>query len=138
MIFASGIGDVELGFAFLRRKQKKARAKTPSQLNLAACVKFKMDQLGYSQRDAVDSCKPSQLHGCGCFGAAPAPIAPAKAAPTVAVAPPVPIIHKARPVRMASPYRIMTTGCMPYFNPGNPYATIVASRISELVSRAVR
>jgi len=135
MIFASGIGDIELGFAFLRRKQKKARAKTSAQLNLAACVKFKMDQLGYSQRDAVDSCKPSQLRGCGCLGAAAKAAAPA---PTVAVAPPVPIIRKARPVRMASPYRIMTTGCMPYFNPGNPYVAIAASRISKLVSSAVR
>jgi len=89
MIFASGIGDVELG-------------------------------------------------GCGCFGAAAKPTAPAAPRPTAAVAPPVPIVRKARPTRMASPYRIMTTGCMPYFNPGNPYATIVASRISKLVSSAVR
>lgn len=89
MIFASGIGDVELG-------------------------------------------------GCGCFGATAKPTVPVTPRPTAAVIPPVPIVRKARPARMASPYRIMTTGCMPYFNPGNPYATIAASRISELVSRAVR
>jgi hypothetical protein len=79
-----------------------------------------------------------ELGTCGCLGAAAAPARKPTAAPTVAVAPPAPRVRKVRPTRLASPYRIMTTGRMPYFNPGNPYETIVASRISELVSRAVR
>ncbi len=60
MIIGTFLGGVNFG----SMASRKRRAKTPQQIAVDACVKFKMDELGYSASDALASCKMN-LQGVG-------------------------------------------------------------------------